>query len=182
MAAESKAKKDKAGQRTAQDRIRVIQQGLCSALYLAGHCKLEKVLPWICFSIAFVYFTEMKYLESHPMFNSATKVKDPPKEEKKPVTLTDGKEELNFNLFEQADTPPAEKGEIIFYIIYPFLFHLVWFALIYFLMMLIFSLIFMFLYVVISFRQLLYSANFMFFILWYVIIYIQWVRKVFRPP
>uniref|UniRef100_A0A673G5F5 ATP-dependent RNA helicase DHX29 n=1 Tax=Sinocyclocheilus rhinocerous TaxID=307959 RepID=A0A673G5F5_9TELE len=69
MAAESKAKKDKAGQRTAQDRIRVIQQ-------------------------------EMKSLESHPMFNSAVKVKDAPKEEKKPVALTDGKEELNFNLFE----------------------------------------------------------------------------------
>ncbi|KTF86856.1 hypothetical protein cypCar_00013871 [Cyprinus carpio] len=80
MAAESKAKKDKAGQRTAQDRIRVIQQ-------------------------------EMKSLESHPMFNSAIKVKDTPKEEKKPVTLTDGKEDLNFNIFEQADTPPAEKTE-----------------------------------------------------------------------
>lgn len=80
MAAGSKAKKDKAGQRTAQDRIRVIQQ-------------------------------EMKYLESHPMFNSAIKVKDTPKEEKKPVTLTDGKDELNLNLFEQADTPPAEKTE-----------------------------------------------------------------------
>uniref|UniRef100_A0A672JZQ7 RNA helicase n=1 Tax=Sinocyclocheilus grahami TaxID=75366 RepID=A0A672JZQ7_SINGR len=80
MAAEFKAKKDKAGQRTAQDRIRVIQQ-------------------------------EMKSLESHPMFNSAIKVKDTPKEEKKPVTLTDGKEELNFSLFEQADTPPAETTE-----------------------------------------------------------------------
>ncbi|KTF85608.1 hypothetical protein cypCar_00011466 [Cyprinus carpio] len=80
MAAESKAKKDKAGQRTAQDRIRVIQQ-------------------------------EMKSLESHPVFNSAIKVKDTPKEEKKPVTLTDGKEDLNFNLFEQADPPPAEKAE-----------------------------------------------------------------------
>ncbi|XP_073685275.1 LOW QUALITY PROTEIN: ATP-dependent RNA helicase DHX29 [Garra rufa] len=80
MAAESKAKKDKVGQRTAQDRIRVIQQ-------------------------------EMKSLESHPMFNSAIKVKDTPKEEKKPVPLTDGKEELNFNLFEQADTPPVEKSE-----------------------------------------------------------------------
>ncbi|KAF4108017.1 hypothetical protein G5714_010776 [Onychostoma macrolepis] len=80
MAAESKAKKDKAGQRTAQDRIRVIQQ-------------------------------EMKFLESHPIFNSALKVKETPKEEKKPVTLTDGKEELNFSLFEQADTPPAEKAE-----------------------------------------------------------------------
>uniref|UniRef100_A0A9J8CLA1 ATP-dependent RNA helicase DHX29 n=1 Tax=Cyprinus carpio carpio TaxID=630221 RepID=A0A9J8CLA1_CYPCA len=80
MAAESKAKKDKAGQRTAQDRIRVIQQ-------------------------------EMKSLESHPMFNSAIKVKDTPKEEKKPVTLTDGKEDLNFNIFEQADTPPKQENE-----------------------------------------------------------------------
>ncbi|XP_016374315.1 ATP-dependent RNA helicase DHX29-like isoform X1 [Sinocyclocheilus rhinocerous] len=81
MAAEFKAKKDKAGQRTAQDRIRVIQQ-------------------------------EMKSLESHPMFNSLTiKVKVTPKEEKKPVTLTDGKEELNFSLFEQAETPPAETTE-----------------------------------------------------------------------
>uniref|UniRef100_A0A8C2DGH8 RNA helicase n=1 Tax=Cyprinus carpio TaxID=7962 RepID=A0A8C2DGH8_CYPCA len=80
MAAESKAKKDKAGQRTAQDRIRVFQQ-------------------------------EMKSLESHPVFNSAIKVKDTPKEEKKPVTLTDGKEDLNFNLFEQADPPPKKKKE-----------------------------------------------------------------------
>uniref|UniRef100_A0A673N863 ATP-dependent RNA helicase DHX29 n=1 Tax=Sinocyclocheilus rhinocerous TaxID=307959 RepID=A0A673N863_9TELE len=81
MAAEFKAKKDKAGQRTAQDRIRVIQQ-------------------------------EMKSLESHPMFNSLTiKVKVTPKEEKKPVTLTDGKEELNFSLFEQAETPPKKNKE-----------------------------------------------------------------------
>lgn len=80
MAGQSKAKKDKAGQRTAQDRIRVIQQ-------------------------------EMKPLESHPMFNPAIKIKDAPKEEKKPVEVTDGKEELNFNLFEQTDTPAAEKTE-----------------------------------------------------------------------
>lgn len=79
MAAQFKAKKDKAGQRTAQDRIRVIQQ-------------------------------EMKPLESHPMFNAAIKVKDAPKDDKKPVALTDGKEEVNFSLFEQADAPPpAEK-------------------------------------------------------------------------
>jgi len=48
------------------------------------------------------------------MFNSAIKVKDTPKEEKKPVTLTDGKEELNFSLFEQADSPPAEKSKRIY--------------------------------------------------------------------
>ncbi|XP_056592999.1 ATP-dependent RNA helicase DHX29 isoform X2 [Triplophysa dalaica] len=82
MAAQSKAKKDKAGQRTAQDRIRVIQQ-------------------------------EMKPLESHPMFNPAIKVKDTPKEEKKQVSVTDRKEELNFSLFEQTNAPPAaaEKTE-----------------------------------------------------------------------
>ncbi|XP_036385727.1 ATP-dependent RNA helicase DHX29 [Megalops cyprinoides] len=78
MAASAKAKKDKTGQRAAQDRIRVIQQ-------------------------------EMKPLESHPMFNPAIKVADAPKEEKKPVSVLETKEELNFNLFEKAETPPAEK-------------------------------------------------------------------------
>uniref|UniRef100_A0A8C7CDT4 ATP-dependent RNA helicase DHX29 n=1 Tax=Oncorhynchus kisutch TaxID=8019 RepID=A0A8C7CDT4_ONCKI len=82
MAATAKAKKDKGGQRTAQDRIRVIQQ-------------------------------EMKPLESHPMFNTVIKVVDTPKiEEKKPPAPTEGKEELAFGLFEQAEKetpPPAEK-------------------------------------------------------------------------
>lgn len=73
----------------------------------------EKMLPLTCLLTVFVYITEMKSLESHPMFNSAIKVKDTPKEEKKPVALTDGKEELNFNLFEQADAPPAEKSKRI---------------------------------------------------------------------
>lgn len=119
MAAGSKAKKDKAGQRTAQDRIRVIQQGLCLQFSLLirafVNCKeCKEVLLSIPFSVVFVYFTEMKSLECHPMFNSAIKVKDTPKEDKKPVTLTDGKEEINFNLFEEEDTPPAEKGRIIY--------------------------------------------------------------------
>ncbi|KAG7476986.1 hypothetical protein MATL_G00088600 [Megalops atlanticus] len=78
IAASAKAKKDKTGQRAAQDRIRVIQQ-------------------------------EMKPLESHPLFNPAIKVADAPKEEKKPVSVLETKEELNFNLFEKAETPPAEK-------------------------------------------------------------------------
>ncbi|KAJ8399999.1 hypothetical protein AAFF_G00400380 [Aldrovandia affinis] len=78
MAVSAKAKKDKAGQRTAQDRIRVIQQ-------------------------------EMKPLESHPMFNPAIKVTEGPKEEKKLAPVLEGKEELNFNLFEKAETPPVEK-------------------------------------------------------------------------
>ncbi|XP_063066224.1 ATP-dependent RNA helicase DHX29 [Engraulis encrasicolus] len=77
MASAAKAKKDKAGQRTAQDRIRVIQQ-------------------------------EMKPLEAHPMFNPAIKVVDTPKEEKKkPAPVTEGKEELPFNLFEQAEKQAA---------------------------------------------------------------------------
>ncbi|XP_031433314.1 ATP-dependent RNA helicase DHX29 [Clupea harengus] len=80
MAATAKAKKDKAGQRTAQDRIRIILQ-------------------------------EMKPLEAHPMFNPAVKVVDTPKEEKKkPAPVSEGKGEMTFGLFEQAETPPpAEK-------------------------------------------------------------------------
>ncbi|XP_072515206.1 ATP-dependent RNA helicase DHX29 [Salminus brasiliensis] len=80
MAADAKAKKDKAGQRTAQDRIRVIQQ-------------------------------EMKPLESHPLFNPAIKVTDAPKEEKRPAPVKEVNEDLNFNLFEQAEKQPAEKTE-----------------------------------------------------------------------
>ncbi|KAG5834335.1 hypothetical protein ANANG_G00260440 [Anguilla anguilla] len=78
MAVSAKAKRDKAGQRTAQDRIRVIQQ-------------------------------EMKPLESHPMFNPAIKVTEAPKEEKKPAPVLEGKEDLNFSLFEKSEAPPAEK-------------------------------------------------------------------------
>lgn len=52
---------------------------------------------------------EMKQLESHPMFNPAIKVVDVPQKEKKTVVKED-KEELGFNLFEQAEKdPPAEK-------------------------------------------------------------------------
>ncbi|KAL4617559.1 ATP-dependent RNA helicase DHX29 [Arapaima gigas] len=81
LAATAKAKKDKAVQRTAQDRIRVIQQ-------------------------------EMKPLESHPMFNPAIKVTDAPKEEtKKASPVQEGKEDLNFSLFEREEAPPAEKTE-----------------------------------------------------------------------
>uniref|UniRef100_A0A3B5AP43 ATP-dependent RNA helicase DHX29 n=1 Tax=Stegastes partitus TaxID=144197 RepID=A0A3B5AP43_9TELE len=79
MAAAAKTKGDKAGQRTAQDRIRVIQQ-------------------------------EMKQLESHPVFNPAIKVVDVPQKEKKIVPVSEDKEDLSFNLFEQAEkAPPAEK-------------------------------------------------------------------------
>uniref|UniRef100_A0A8C8EJV6 ATP-dependent RNA helicase DHX29 n=1 Tax=Oncorhynchus tshawytscha TaxID=74940 RepID=A0A8C8EJV6_ONCTS len=56
---------------------------------------------------------KMKPLESHPMFNTVIKVVDTPKiEEKKPPAPTEGKEELAFGLFEQAEKetpPPAEK-------------------------------------------------------------------------
>uniref|UniRef100_A0A4W6C8I8 ATP-dependent RNA helicase DHX29 n=1 Tax=Lates calcarifer TaxID=8187 RepID=A0A4W6C8I8_LATCA len=79
MAAAAKTKGDKAGQRMAQDRIRVIQQ-------------------------------EMKQLESHPMFNPAIKVVDVPQKEKKTLPVSDDKEDITFNLFEQAEKePPAEK-------------------------------------------------------------------------
>ncbi|KAM6986130.1 LOW QUALITY PROTEIN: ATP-dependent RNA helicase DHX29 [Aplochiton taeniatus] len=53
---------------------------------------------------------EMKPLESHPMFNPALKVVEVPKEPKKSLPVTEGKEELNFSLFEQAEKKtPAEK-------------------------------------------------------------------------
>ncbi|KAM9306868.1 ATP-dependent RNA helicase DHX29 [Pholidichthys leucotaenia] len=79
MAAAAKAKADKLGQRTAQDRIRVIQQ-------------------------------EMKQLESHPVFNPAIKVVDVPQKEKKLLPVSEDKEEICFNLFEQAEKDlPAEK-------------------------------------------------------------------------
>ncbi|XP_042364851.1 ATP-dependent RNA helicase DHX29 [Plectropomus leopardus] len=83
MAAAAKTKGDKAGQRMAQDRIRIIQQ-------------------------------EMKPLESHPMFNPAIKVVDVPQREKKIVPVSEDKEDLSFNLFEQAEkAPPAEKAPVV---------------------------------------------------------------------
>uniref|UniRef100_A0A4W6DVD7 RNA helicase n=1 Tax=Lates calcarifer TaxID=8187 RepID=A0A4W6DVD7_LATCA len=82
MAAAAKTKGDKAGQRMAQDRIRVIQQ-------------------------------EMKQLESHPMFNPAIKVVDVPQKEKKTLPVSDDKEDITFNLFEQAEKePPNEPKDI----------------------------------------------------------------------
>lgn len=113
MATASKAKKDKMGQRAAQDRIRVIQQGLfCFLGCLFIICDIRKGQYEFTFFI--VYYVEMKTLECHPVFNSAIKVKDTPKEEKKAAVVTDGKEELNFNLFEQAEAPPAEKSQKCF--------------------------------------------------------------------
>lgn len=53
----------------------------------------------------------MKQLESHPMFNPAIKVVDVPQKEKKTLPVSDDKEDITFNLFEQAEKePPAEKG------------------------------------------------------------------------
>uniref|UniRef100_A0A673C7U5 RNA helicase n=1 Tax=Sphaeramia orbicularis TaxID=375764 RepID=A0A673C7U5_9TELE len=77
MATAAKTKGDKAGQRTAQDRIRIIQQ-------------------------------EMKQMESHPMFNPAIKVVDVPQKEKKPPPVSDDKDDLSFNLFEQAEKKPPK--------------------------------------------------------------------------
>uniref|UniRef100_A0A7N6BTK6 RNA helicase n=1 Tax=Anabas testudineus TaxID=64144 RepID=A0A7N6BTK6_ANATE len=82
MAAAAKAKGDKAGQRMAQDRVRIIQQ-------------------------------EMKQLESHPMFNPAIKVVDVPQKEKKTLPVNEDKEDIAFNLFEQAEKdPPNEPKDI----------------------------------------------------------------------
>ncbi|XP_060916753.1 ATP-dependent RNA helicase DHX29 [Labrus mixtus] len=53
---------------------------------------------------------EMKQMESHPMFNPALKVVDAPQKEKKTPRVSEDKEDLSFNLFEQAEkAPPAEK-------------------------------------------------------------------------
>uniref|UniRef100_UPI0037E7B334 ATP-dependent RNA helicase DHX29 n=1 Tax=Semicossyphus pulcher TaxID=241346 RepID=UPI0037E7B334 len=56
---------------------------------------------------------EMKQLESHPIFNPAIKVVDAPQKEKKTLPVSDDKEDISFNLFEQAEkappAPPAEK-------------------------------------------------------------------------
>ncbi|XP_043999980.1 ATP-dependent RNA helicase DHX29 isoform X1 [Gambusia affinis] len=53
---------------------------------------------------------EMKQLESHPVFNPAIKVVDVPQKEKKTLPVVDDKDDLSFNLFEQAEKdPPAEK-------------------------------------------------------------------------
>ncbi|XP_058473418.1 ATP-dependent RNA helicase DHX29 [Solea solea] len=80
MATAAKTKGDKLGQRTAQDRIRIIQQ-------------------------------EMKQLEAHPVFNPTIKVVDIPQREKKTVPVSEGKEDVPFNLFERAEKePPAEKA------------------------------------------------------------------------
>uniref|UniRef100_A0A3Q3FY04 RNA helicase n=1 Tax=Labrus bergylta TaxID=56723 RepID=A0A3Q3FY04_9LABR len=53
---------------------------------------------------------EMKQMESHPVFNPALKVVDAPQKEKKTPRVCEDKEDLSFNLFEQAEkAPPAEK-------------------------------------------------------------------------
>lgn len=55
---------------------------------------------------------EMKQLESHPMFNPAIKVRDVPQKEKKTLHVVEDKDDLSFNLFDQAaKAPPAEKGQ-----------------------------------------------------------------------
>uniref|UniRef100_A0A665UX85 RNA helicase n=1 Tax=Echeneis naucrates TaxID=173247 RepID=A0A665UX85_ECHNA len=56
---------------------------------------------------------EMKQLESHPMFNPAIKVVDVPQKEKKIVPVSKDKEDITFNLFEQAEKePPSEPKDI----------------------------------------------------------------------
>lgn len=56
-----------------------------------------------------LFYLEMKPLESHPLFNPAIKVTEVPKIEKKPPALAAGNDELNLNLFEQANKTPDVK-------------------------------------------------------------------------
>lgn len=114
MAATAKTKGDKADQRMAQDRIRIIQQG--------SHVANFYTFFFYTFSMLFVginrkkyifLFLEMKLLESHPVFNPAIKVSDAPEREKKVFPVSEDKEELDFNLFEQAEKEaPTEKGSV----------------------------------------------------------------------
>lgn len=56
----------------------------------------------------------MKQLESHPVFNPAIKVVDVPQKEKKILPANEDKEDISFNIFEQAEKePPAEKGSFL---------------------------------------------------------------------
>ncbi|KAJ7986937.1 hypothetical protein DPEC_G00333560 [Dallia pectoralis] len=84
MAATAKAKKDKAGQRTAQDRIRVIQQEMKP---LESHPMFNKAIKVV---------------------DTPKEEKKPPL----PISTAEAKEELAFGLFEQAEkekTPVSEK-------------------------------------------------------------------------
>lgn len=107
IAATAKTKADKAGQRMAQDRIRVIQQGEqqnrhSSLLHHLGTLKEKSECH---------LFPEMKPLEAHPVFNPAIKVSDAPQKEIKAPPAKEDKEDLGFKLFEQAEKdPPAQKG------------------------------------------------------------------------
>lgn len=105
MAADAKTKGDKAAQRTAQDRIRVIQQGDGAVRSKAG----GRLLLWLTENL--YCFPEMKPLEAHPVFNPAIKVSDAPQKEKKVPAVSEDKEDLSFKLFEQAERKAApEKG------------------------------------------------------------------------
>lgn len=102
MAADAKTKGDKAAQRMAQGRIRIIQQG--------DHAKLKGFL-FLRLTENTYYFPEMKPLEAHPVFNPAIKVSDVPQKEKKVLPVSEDKEDLSFKLFEQAEKEaPPEKG------------------------------------------------------------------------
>lgn len=111
MAAAAKTKADKTGQRTAQDRIRIIQQGVvCGGLRsLRKDFQLPRGTDGFFFVLSL--FLEMKPLETHPMFNPALKVVDAPQKEKKAAPVNEDKETLSFSLFEQAEKdPPVQKG------------------------------------------------------------------------
>lgn len=106
MAAEAKTKGDKAAQRTAQDRIRVIQQGERPWSPRGWTCSL---FPWP--SEDTCCLPEMKPLEAHPVFNPAIKASDAPQKPKKALPVGEDKEDGGFKLFEQAaKEAPREKG------------------------------------------------------------------------
>uniref|UniRef100_A0A4W5MZV0 RNA helicase n=1 Tax=Hucho hucho TaxID=62062 RepID=A0A4W5MZV0_9TELE len=100
-----------------------IEEAMKSSVLYGGD--LHSALDWLCLNLkdgfiftphingyVSIHILEMKPLESHPMFNTAIKVVDTPKvEEKKPPAPTEGKEELAFGLFEQAEKekPPLPK-------------------------------------------------------------------------
>lgn len=107
MAATAKTKADKAGQRMAQDRIRIIQQGEQQSRnsFFLQRLGTQKEKSY------YHLFPEMKQLEAHPVFNPAIKVSDAPQKEKKVPAAKADKEDLGFKLFEQAEKdPPAQKG------------------------------------------------------------------------
>uniref|UniRef100_A0AAR2M5D5 ATP-dependent RNA helicase DHX29 n=1 Tax=Pygocentrus nattereri TaxID=42514 RepID=A0AAR2M5D5_PYGNA len=86
-----------------------IEEAMKSSMLHGGD--LHSALDWLCLNLKDGKIAFMKPLESHPLFNPAIKVTDAPKEEKRPAPVKEVNEDLNFNLFEQAEKAPEEKTE-----------------------------------------------------------------------